>query len=365
MNDMHVLRHPGGHSRPWVCGCAILGRHGEIADSIHTRMIRFQKMSEGGFYTDPAAALDSATVCPEEQHRTEMSPMNIIGHTPEGIEIAGWLLKGDPKVFDVDAELDTDGVIQNWSVHDNYRAHLMADGQRCVLWRSGPNAGVIAAGYVTGPVEPGESDPASWVDQDKAREAKLFVPVELYALDAEIQRADFKTHPVLSQVEVLRSPQGSNPSILTPEELDALEELLAEVEPHDDSMLALVDVADARFAITLTEVAEEFALLREEEDGEFVETARHDSALEALLAALVAAKPQIDALPPADLEAGANPIVIVDLDNGADLSVFKVDQGFWAFEIAGSDHELVGTDDDLAALLVALLGDDDTSPTIS
>ena len=142
-----------------------------------------------------------------------------IGRTRDGVDIAGWILKGDPKVFDLDAALENGRVIERWSVHDTYRKDLMGKGQRCVLWRSGPNSAIVAAGYVTGRVQRGTSNPSARVDPGKAKRAKWFVPVELHVLDVPIPRAELKAHPVLSQIELLRAKQMSNPTIVTPEEL--------------------------------------------------------------------------------------------------------------------------------------------------
>jgi hypothetical protein len=91
--------------------------------------------------------------------------------------------------------------------------------------RSGPTGAFVAAGLVTGQVEIGEAD-ENWLDQDKAGHADLFAQLDLRALDEPIERARVKADPVLSRIEIMRAPQGSNPSILTPAELAAFEALL-------------------------------------------------------------------------------------------------------------------------------------------
>jgi hypothetical protein len=64
--------------------------------------------------------------CGAEALRNENEKMSI-GRTPNGTDIAGWILKGDPKVFDLDAGLDSGRVVERWSVHDTYRKDLMED----------------------------------------------------------------------------------------------------------------------------------------------------------------------------------------------------------------------------------------------
>jgi hypothetical protein len=159
--------------------------------------------------------------------------MASIGRTPGGVEIAAWILKGDPRVFDLDGALDSNGKVDSWSVHQSYRTGLMAHGQRCFLWRSGPDGALVAGGLVTGPAASGLADPNEWEDRAKARTAELFVPVELLPLDAEIPRDVLRDDPVLSRMELFRSPRMSNPNVVTPGELEAIEEYLQIPEGWD------------------------------------------------------------------------------------------------------------------------------------
>jgi hypothetical protein len=49
------------------------------------------------------------------------------------------------------------------------------------------------------------------------------VLIELYPLEEPIEREVVRAYPALANAEMLTMPQGSNPAILTPAELEALE----------------------------------------------------------------------------------------------------------------------------------------------
>jgi EVE domain len=256
-----------------------------------------------------------------------------IGRTPKGEDIAGWVLKGDPKVYDLDAELEARGVVRNWSVYGKtYRPELMAEGQRCFLWRSGPDGAIVAAGHVTGPVYEAQADVAEWIDQSKAVAADLFVPVELYELDEPIPRAALRDHPVLSQVEFLRAQSMSNPTILTPEELEALDDLVKDREPL--SSLGIIGSHPNRFFVDRREADDRFVVLSESPNGEVSD---HDDLLDALLAAASAAAAQIEAEPVVDWDDGGTLVVRLKLDDGRRIGLYKVEGGYEALEIHEDD----------------------------
>jgi hypothetical protein len=87
-------------------------------------------------------------------------------------------------------------------VRRSYRLDLMAAGQPCLLWLSGPNRpGVHALGEVAGGVEDRPEGPV--------------VPVRLALLPEPVPRADLLADPRMGDAEVLRMPAGSNPSWLS------------------------------------------------------------------------------------------------------------------------------------------------------
>ena len=282
-----------------------------------------------------------------------------IGRTRDGVDIAGWILKGDPKVFDLDAALENGRVIERWSVHDTYRKDLMGKGQRCVLWRSGPNSAIVAAGYVTGRVQRGTSNPSARVDPGKAKRAKWFVPVELHVLDVPIPRAELKAHPVLSQIELLRAKQMSNPTIVTPEELEALEALLP--LPY----FAIIGTGAQRFGVDVQESGDGFSVFQEAEVGEFLQISDHQTSLDAILAAADAAFAQIEAEPVIHWDDGGTLIGRLVTDEGASIGLYKVEGGYEGAVPADDEDGLYlsTTYPTLADLLLSLFETPDESPT--
>ncbi len=150
--------------------------------------------------------------------------------TKGGVPIAAWILKGDPKVFDIDAALDG-GTIEDWSVHPSYRLDLLGEGQRCFLWRSGPDAALVAEGHVTGPVYEREANVENWEDQEQARRTRHFLPVELRPLATEVTRDELRLAPGLARIEVLRAVRMGNPTVVTPDELEVIEDLVGRADP--------------------------------------------------------------------------------------------------------------------------------------
>lgn len=125
--------------------------------------------------------------------------------------VAGWLLKTavDPLV-----------TVPGWDpgaparltrcLRASYRVSLLAAGQPCVLWRSGrAGPGVVAAGLVLSGADTG-------VDGSPA------VEVRLHLLHEPVPRVELVADPSFATAEVVRMPAGSNPSPLTPGELEAV-----------------------------------------------------------------------------------------------------------------------------------------------
>ena len=102
-----------------------------------------------------------------------------------------------------------------WCVQPTYRTGLVAAGQPVLLWVSGSEAGLPAGihahGRTTGPARDG------------------VMPVVLVPLDQPLLRSELVGHPDLAALEVLRMPAGSNPSYVTPEQLEVLVGMCAEL----------------------------------------------------------------------------------------------------------------------------------------
>ena len=98
--------------------------------------------------------------------------------------------------------------VGTWCVRPTYRTDLVAAGQPVLLWVSGSEpglpAGIHARGRTTGPASDG------------------VMPMVLVPLDQPLLRAELVGHPDLAALEVLRMPAGSNPSYVTPGQLEVL-----------------------------------------------------------------------------------------------------------------------------------------------
>ena len=89
---------------------------------------------------------------------------------------------------------------EHWCVADNYRTRLMAPGHPVLFWVSShPRRGIWGAGRLTGTPVPGPQ----W---------KISTNIALF--DEPILASDIRSVASLSNLEVFRSPQQSNPSWL-------------------------------------------------------------------------------------------------------------------------------------------------------
>ena len=130
--------------------------------------------------------------------------------------LGAWLIKARPDAPGF-GELVASGFrsITHRCVRPGYRAGLVRPGQPVLLWISGRHpdlpAGIHAQGRTTG--LPRRSDAVT-----------LDLPVALHRLERPVPRPDLLAHPTLCRLEVLRMPAGSNPSFLSPAELQDLRE---------------------------------------------------------------------------------------------------------------------------------------------
>lgn len=109
-------------------------------------------------------------------------------------------------------------------VRASYRTALVAAGQPVLLWISGQDrerpAGIYAQGRTTGAVG---TDPGGDSSRPGAQ-AQPVMPVALEPVTPPVLRREILGHPVLSRIEVVRMPAGSNPSFLDRTQLHALRE---------------------------------------------------------------------------------------------------------------------------------------------
>lgn len=146
--------------------------------------------------------------------------------------LGAWLLKGNPAVWDVRRfRADGHDTVTSWSVRPGYRSALMRHGDRVLLWMSGPGTGglvrgVWGLGHVVAEAEPWTDEERGWwLDQTARQSVQMRVEVHVPLLDDPLPAAEIRAAGV-SDLEVQRMPQGSNPSWVSRDQLAALEPLL-------------------------------------------------------------------------------------------------------------------------------------------
>ncbi|GAA1625416.1 hypothetical protein [Actinoplanes couchii] len=125
------------------------------------------------------------------------------------------MLKANGVTSDIAAVAERREAVRRWCVRDGYRARLMDAGQPVIFWVSGDRRrvapGVWGLGELTGPA--------------RVMDGKLRVPMELRWLD-EGRRVHRDVVRESLDLEVLRQPQGANPSFVTVAEFAALRALI-------------------------------------------------------------------------------------------------------------------------------------------
>jgi hypothetical protein len=125
-------------------------------------------------------------------------------------DVACWLLKTARPPADIAADWRPGTARRlHRCLRRSYRLELMAPGQRCLLWLSGPRQpGVHALGVLTEPPDPTEAAPDA--------------EVELHLLAEPVGRGELLGDPAFTAAEVVRMPAGSNPSWLDAAQLAAV-----------------------------------------------------------------------------------------------------------------------------------------------
>lgn len=135
----------------------------------------------------------------------------------DGTEVAAWVFKANPDVWDVEGHLAANGSVDRWTVAPGYRGDLLAAGHRAVLWLTGRRAGIIAAGTVTGPAYDD-------LDEDDGR-LRRWAPVRLEAVEP-IRKPTLLADPRFRRPEMVRSARLGSPLALTADELAAVDDAL-------------------------------------------------------------------------------------------------------------------------------------------
>jgi hypothetical protein len=134
-------------------------------------------------------------------------------------DLGAWLIKGNADEVDLTGRFARDPIVRRWCVQPSYRTRLMRAGQPVVFWASGSRArlgyGIWGAGRLIG--EPQR-------DSDGER---LWVPLDLTVWEPGLRvgREQVRADSRLADLEILRQPQGSNPSYLTVRQFAALRDI--------------------------------------------------------------------------------------------------------------------------------------------
>lgn len=135
----------------------------------------------------------------------------------DGTEVAAWVFKANPDVWDVEGHLARHGSVDRWTLAPGYRGDLVAAGHPAVLWLTGARAGVVAAGTVTGRAY-------EEFDEDTGR-LRRWAPVHLQAVDP-VRKPSLLADPRFRRPEIVRSARLGSPLALTRSELDVVEDAL-------------------------------------------------------------------------------------------------------------------------------------------
>jgi predicted RNA-binding protein with PUA-like domain len=146
--------------------------------------------------------------------------------------LGAWLLKANPAVWDLRRfRADGETHLTSWSVQRGYRSELMRRGDKVVFWLSGPGKGdlvrgVWGHGHVVAEAEAWADTERGWWLDDAARQAlRRRVEVDVPLLEQPLPATDLRAAGI-TDLEVMRVPQGSNPSWVSRPQLAALSELL-------------------------------------------------------------------------------------------------------------------------------------------
>ncbi len=128
-----------------------------------------------------------------------------------------WLFQGNPARYDINDYLSRYAKIY-WST-PRYQQRI-AVGDRCVLWRAGPDAGAVAVGRVVEQPTPRSEvkEPEClgddlWVEEpDAPTVMKVGIEIDEVRLDAQadyVPRQAFLDNPALKSSTIIRAPNGT------------------------------------------------------------------------------------------------------------------------------------------------------------
>ncbi len=158
----------------------------------------------------------------------------VVAELRDGTEVGAWMFKARPDVWDIATALRDRSGLDRWRMADSYRVELIAPGQPCALWITGPatgtpTPGVWAIGHITSePYEDrGDPDDELWSDESARRQFRPYVSVDLDVLDQPITRAELRGDPRFESAEILVAPRVASPLAIRPLEWAAILDRIA------------------------------------------------------------------------------------------------------------------------------------------
>jgi hypothetical protein len=129
----------------------------------------------------------------------------------------GWIFQGNPTRFDIDKYLSVYPEYIYWTAERGTRG--MKEGDRAFIWRSKPNAGVVAIGEIAEPPVPATEvahrdalGEELWHEEPDLAGLKAGIRLHEVRLNVEegmLTRSTVKDSPVLSRTRIIRAPQGT------------------------------------------------------------------------------------------------------------------------------------------------------------
>ena len=127
--------------------------------------------------------------------------------------LGAWLIKSSPGTSRADWLTTGFRDVTTRCVRPTYRTGIIAVDQPVLLWFSGQDsdhpAGIYAQGWTIG-------------DASIAEDGQPAMRVALQPVEPPVLRHELLEHLVLSRIEVVRMPAGSNPSFLSKTQLAVL-----------------------------------------------------------------------------------------------------------------------------------------------
>ncbi|MFD0271599.1 EVE domain-containing protein [Streptomyces sp. NPDC127106] len=144
--------------------------------------------------------------------------------------MSAWLLTCNPDVFDLDRFRRDGHQLESWSVA-RYRAEL-ADGDRFVMWMTGPRGGLVGRGRITGAPSQQPSAPDEYWQEEPG--VRWYVPLVVEQwLDRPVPRQHFVRDERFAEKSPLGTLFAGNPHKVTDAQWEAFEEAFGGQQASD------------------------------------------------------------------------------------------------------------------------------------